>query len=136
MSKDLEEVRGKAMWFLGIKKRVVQAGGPSRVKTHSRKCACCAHRIGRRTIWLEGMNSIMVEDEVKEVVEGRADHVRFEGRGKESGFYSNGRKSEGFEQSNDMFRLMLKRVILGAMWRIGYVGLRAVRPIGRFGPRW
>jgi len=28
------------------------------------------------------MNGIIIEDEVKEVVKGRADHVRFEGQGK------------------------------------------------------
>jgi len=37
-----------------------------------------------------------------------------------------------------MLRLMLRRVILAAMWRIGYMGSKArpVRPARRLGPRW
>ena len=72
---------------------------------------------------------------VKEVVEGRADQVRLEGQGKELGFHYNGRKSEDFEQSRDRFTLVLKRIILTAIWRTGYMGFRTMRPIGRLGPR-
>lgn len=50
-----------------------------------------------------GRNGIMAEDEVKDIVGKRADHVRFEGHGREFGFYCNQRTSEGFEQSSDMF---------------------------------
>ena len=136
MNEDLEEVKGKAMWFWGRKKREVQARGPSGLKTQGRKCACCTPR-GKETSLAGGSewHNGRISDMVKEVVEGRADQVRFEGHGKKLGFYYNGRKSEGFEQSKDMFRLVLKKIIQTALWRIGYMGVRAMRPIGRLGPR-
>lgn len=70
---------------------------------------------------LEKMKGIMIEDEVKEVVVERADRARFEGHGRDFGLYCNGKTSEGFEQSSDMIRLLLNRMILAAVWTVGYM---------------
>lgn len=70
-------------------------------------------------VGLEKLKGIRVEDEIKEVVGGRADHQGFEGHSKDFGFYCNGKTSEGFEQTSNMVRLMLNRIILAAVWRIG-----------------
>lgn len=55
MNEDLEEVKGKAMWFWGIKKREVQARGPSGLlKTQGRKCALLySQREGDQFGWRE-----------------------------------------------------------------------------------
>lgn len=70
---------------------------------------------GEQFGWTGETEGTMVENEVKVVVGGRADHAGFEGHGKDFGFYCNGETSEGFEQSNDMVRLMLKRLLLAAV---------------------
>lgn len=69
---------------------------------------------------LEKLKVLMVEDKIKEVAEGRADHIGFEGHSKDFRFYCNGKTSEGFEQNSNMVRLMLSRIIVGAVWRIDY----------------
>lgn len=68
----------------------------------------------------EKLKGLIVQDKIKEVVGERADHIGFEGHSKDFRFYCNGKASEGFEQNSNMVRLMLSRIILGAVWRIGY----------------
>lgn len=77
------------------------------------------------------MKGIGIEYEVKEVVVERADQVRFEGHGKDFGVSYNGKTSEGFEQSSDMVRLLLSRMILAAVWSVYGTKARSRRPIER-----
>lgn len=70
---------------------------------------------------LEKLKGIVEEDEIKEVVEGRVDRIGFEGHSKDFGFYCSGKTSEGFEQSSNMVRLTLNRIILAVVWRISYM---------------
>lgn len=105
---------------LGNKKKRSPGKGTVRVKDPWQEMCLLYSQKGKETSLAGGneWHNGRISDMVKEVVEGRADHVRVEGHGKKLGFYYNGRKSEGFEQSKDMFRLVLKKIILTAIWKI------------------